>query len=320
MSSLPGGFWAGWVTVLTVVSLLGLVWLIVGVYRRQDEDAAEIASHVWDDTLREGTTAAPLWWFWLILALLATSVVYLILYPGLGSYKGVLEWSQGGRIAAGLERFDAEYGPERERIAAAPLDALRADATAMASAENVFVVNCGGCHGADARGQADAFPDLTDASWQWGGSEAEILASLTQGRTAAMPPWQSLGNEALTALTDHVLALSQGTADSSTTGAQLFAATCSACHGANGQGSPAMGAPTLNDDTWLYGGEPYQIRDSIARGRNGVMPPFGERLDATQIKLLVAWLTRSDGAQIRTATLEPESPAASARISADRAP
>lgn len=313
MDSLPSGFWAGWVTVITVVTLLGLVWVVVGVYRRQDEDAAEVASHVWDDTLREGTAAAPLWWFWLILALLAASVIYLILYPGLGSYKGVLAWSQGGRIAAALERFDAEYGPERERIAAAPLAALRSDPKAMASAENVFVVNCGGCHGLDARGQANLFPDLTDASWQWGGSETDIHTSLTQGRTAAMPAWRALGDDALNALTDHVVALSRGTADPTSQGAQLFASTCSACHGQDGGGMPAMGAPALNDDVWLYGGEPAQVRDSIARGRNGVMPPFGERLDETQIKLLVAWLTRSEGVVIRSAARAPTDPARSSR-------
>src|SRR5690606_4420600 len=145
-----------------------------------------------------------------------------------------------GRIAAGLARFDAEYGPERERIAVAPLDALRNDTAAMASAENVFAVNCSSCHGADARGQANTFPDLTDASWQWGGSEAEILATVTQGRMAAMPPWRSLGDESLNALTDHVVALSRGAADPSAQGAQLFTATCSACHGANGEGNPAL--------------------------------------------------------------------------------
>jgi cytochrome c oxidase cbb3-type subunit 3 len=162
----------------------------------------------------------------------------------------------------------------------------------MASAHNVFLLNCGACHGADARGQANAFPDLTDASWQWGASDADILASLTQGRTAAMPPWRSLGDEALTALTEHVLALSRGTAAVDTQGAQLFSSTCSACHGACGEGMPTMGAPALNDDAWLYGGDAAQVRESIARGRNGVMPPFGERLDPTQVKLLVAWLTR----------------------------
>lgn len=319
MGSLPSGFWAGWVAVITVVTLLGLVWLVVGVYRRQDDEAAEVAAQVWDETLRKGATAAPLWWFWLVVALLATSVVYLILYPGLGSFKGVLAWSQGGRIAAALERFDAEYGPERERLAAAPLAALRGDAKAMASAENIFAVNCSSCHGADARGQADTFPDLTDASWQWGGSETDIHTTVTQGRMAAMPPWRSLGDEVLNALTDHVLALSRGTADPSSQGAQTFASTCSACHGQNGEGTPALGAPALNDDVWLYGGEPAQVRDSIARGRNGVMPPFGERLDEMQIKLLVAWLTRGDAA-VRSVALAPENPAESAPETAGRSP
>ena len=118
MTSIATGFWAGWVVVLTIVSGAGLVWLTLSVYFGGD-DSAEVGHVVWDETLREGTTAAPLWWFWMILALLATSVVYLILYPGFGSYAGVLRWSQGGQIAASLARHEERFGPLRTEIAAA---------------------------------------------------------------------------------------------------------------------------------------------------------------------------------------------------------
>ena len=65
---------------------------------------------------------------------------------------------------------------------------------------------------------------------------------------------------------------------------------CSACHGQNGAGQPALGAPALDDDVSLYGGSPAAVRDSIALGRTGVMPAFGPRLDAAEIRLLAAWL------------------------------
>ena len=29
--------------------------------------------------------------------------------------------------------------------------------------------------------------------------------------------------------------------------------TCAACHGMDGKGNPAMGAPNLTDDVWLHG-------------------------------------------------------------------
>jgi cytochrome c oxidase cbb3-type subunit 3 len=290
MTSIATGFWAGWVVTLTIVSAAGLAWLVVSVYFGRD-DSAEVGHVVWDETLREGTTAPPLWWFWLILALLAASVVYLILYPGLGSYAGVLRWSQGGQIAASLARHDERFGPMRTEIAARPLPQLRQDELAMQSAAHLFSNHCSACHGVDARGQADLFPDLRDASWQWGNEEAQLVQTITGGRQAVMPPWQAvLNDEGVAKMAEYVLALrSGGPADGES--ATAYRNYCSACHGADGAGMTLLGAPALNDDAWLYGGSIASIRDSIARGRTGMMPAFGERLDAAQVKLLTAWLT-----------------------------
>jgi len=290
MASVATGFWAGWVVTLTVVSVIGLVWLLLSVYSARD-DSAEVASHLWDETLREGTTPAPLWWFWLILALLAVSVVYLILYPGLGAYAGALRWSQGSRLADSVARYEQNFGPEHARIAQAPIAELERDATAMRSAWHLFNGNCTACHGPEAHGQAALFPSLTDAEWQWGGDEAQLMQTITQGRTAVMPPWQGvLGDDGVAKMADYVLTLSSGGAAADDDTAQKFLMFCSACHGATGAGLPALGAPALNDNTWLYGGTPAAVRDSIANGRTGTMPAFGTRLDATEIKLLTAWL------------------------------
>jgi cytochrome c oxidase cbb3-type subunit 3 len=290
MPSLPTDFWSGWVTVITVVTLIGLVWFVFSVYFAREPDALD---EVWDETLREGATPAPLWWFWLILALLAVSVVYLMLYPGLGSFAGTLRWSQGGQIAASAASYDARFGPERSRIAAASPAALREEPAAMLSARHIFTNHCAACHGPDARGQAQLFPNLADDDWQWGGEEQQIVQTITLGRQAVMPPLQAaLGDEGVAEVASYARALSSGGAAlaANSEGARLFQTYCSACHGADGAGMPSLGAPALNDGIWLYGGSVEDVRASIALGRTGVMPPFGERLDATQIKLVTAWL------------------------------
>ena len=160
-------------------------WLSASVYFGA-RDSAAVGHEVWDETLREGTTAAPLWWFWMILALLATSVVYLILYPGLGAYRGALRWSQGGQIAASLASVTRSgSAPMRTDIAASALRRqLQQDEAAMRAASHLFNNHCSACHGADARGQASLFPDLRDASWQWGGDER---SSRKRSRTAGRP-------------------------------------------------------------------------------------------------------------------------------------
>jgi len=289
MISVAPGFWAGWILSITIVSLIALAWLSASVYF--SADGADVTHEVWDETLREGTAPAPLWWFWLLVGLLITSVVYLILYPGLGTYRGALRWSQGGEIAASLASYDERFGPERARLAAAPAAELRQDADAMNAAWHVFNNHCTACHGPDARGQAQLFPDLGDDSWQWGGDEQQLAQTIAQGRQAVMPPWQAvLGDDGVAKVADYVLALANGSAPAEGDAATLYRTNCSACHGADGAGLAVLGGPALNDQSWTYGGSIGDVRASIALGRNGAMPAFGGRLDATQIKLLTAWL------------------------------
>jgi cytochrome c oxidase cbb3-type subunit 3 len=291
VAELPSEFWGGWIAVITVLSFVALLWFVIDVYRGGGAD--ETTHEVWDETLREGAKPAPIWWFWFILALMTISVIYVMLYPGLGTWRGALGWSQGGRITERFADYEAQFGEERRRILGESLAALALDDAAMHSALRVFNNNCSSCHGRDAGGQAQQFPDLTDAAWQWGADEAELVATIHAGRRAAMPAWLAVAGEAGVAqVADYVLSLSRGDADAATAsaGGALFQQYCMACHGPDGAGNPLLGAPALNDDAWTYGGERAAVIESIAMGRNGVMPAFGARLDATQIRLLAAWL------------------------------
>lgn len=292
MADMPTDFWSGWIILLTVVSFVGLGWLLYGVYFAENGDRP--AEHaVWDENLREGSAPAPMWWFWLILAAMVFTVVYLMLYPGLGSYSGALQWSQGGRLAESLVLYGAEFDARRAAIAEAPLDVLQADATVMESAGRIFSRDCAACHGAEAQGQADMFPNLADDDWQWGGASEQIDQTLRNGRQAVMPPLAAvLGEDGVAQVAGYVQALSSGAAAAGAPGEAQFRMFCTACHGVDGTGNAILGGPNLTDDIWLYGGSETAITESIAGGRMGVMPAFGQRLDATQIRMLTAWLTR----------------------------
>ena len=292
MADMPNDFWSGWIIVITVTSLIGLAWVIFSIYSSSG-DAHEGEGPIWDENLREGSNPAPLWWFWMILSLLVISVLYLMLYPGLGSYQGALKWSQGGRLSASMEAYQHEFAGMRSLIKEAQLETLQADEGYMRSAQRVFDRNCAVCHGYDAAGQASMFPDLTDAEWQWGGSVAQIEQSIRHGRTAAMVSWSQVlgGDEAVARVASYVRVLGTDAADGHPGQAQ-FNMFCVACHGIDGSGNAALGAPSLVDSVWLYGNSDTALRESIGNGRNGQMPAFGSRLDDTQIRLLLAWLTR----------------------------
>lgn len=287
---MPGDFWAGWVLVLTVLSVAGLAWFVFSLYFGGGGGDGKDRP-VWDGDLREGHHPAPMWWFWMTLAALVFSAVYLMLYPGLGSYAGALQWSQGGRLQRSEAAWQERFGDARARIAATAPAALHAHDDLMAAAERIFRRHCAACHGADAGGQANMFPDLTDAEWQWGGDAAAIEKTIRDGRTAVMVGWGAvLGEEGVDAVADYVRQLASGVPDQHP-GHAGYTQFCVACHGADGAGQPLLGAPSLADDIYLYGAD--GIEESIRDGRGGTMPAFAGRLDDAQIRLLVAWLTKS---------------------------
>lgn len=291
MADMPSDFWSGWIAVITIVSFAGLGWLVFSAFFSGEPEEEGEHSPVWDGNLREGSNPAPMWWFWMIFSMMILSVIYLMLYPGLGSYKGALQWSQGGRLSDSMAAYEAEFGGIRNLIAEAQLETLQADADMMRSAQRVFDRNCAVCHGYDAAGQAMHFPDLTDAEWQWGGTPAQIEQSIRTGRTAVMVGWQQvLGDEGVTNVADYVLQLGQPSADGHPGQAQ-YNQLCVACHLPDGSGNAVLGAPNIVDGVTLYGNDTDALRHTIAVGRNGIMPPFGNRLDDTQVRLLVALLT-----------------------------
>ena len=291
IADMPSDFWAGWIAVLTVVSLLGLVWLVFSIYfiaNRQEQHE----SPVWDHTLTEGKYSAPMWWFWMTLCALVFTVIYLMLYPGLGSFSGTLKWSQHGRLDHSLARYDERFLALRKNISQRSLSELQNNAAIMESAQRVYAQNCAACHGVDGNGQAHAFPNLKDEEWQWGGTETAITQTIKQGRRAVMVGWLNvLGEEGVMQVVNYVKTFaSKSNSSVKDNGKKIYQDNCSACHGFTGEGNQILGAPNLTDAIWLYGNNDDALYQTIAYGRSGVMPAFEQRLDELQIRMLVAWL------------------------------
>jgi cytochrome c oxidase cbb3-type subunit 3 len=141
---------------------------------------------------------------------------------------------------------------------------------------------------------------LTDNIWQWGGSTADILQTVLQGRTAQMPPWGEAlraagGRYATDDVAFYVLSKSDPevgrfNGDAAARGAKLFASICAACHGADARGNPQLGAPDLTDEYWLYGRSRAAIRAGLDQGRNGSMPAHEPLIGATRARLAAAWV------------------------------
>ncbi len=290
---MPIEFWAGWVVFLTLASLAGLAWLVYSAYfGGKVAGADEESPTVWDENLREGAHPPPLWWFWFMLASLVFTLIYLILYPGLGSFKGAFEWSQGGELEERLTAHTVEFGPQRTAIAQMSLSAIRQDTKLMQTAERIFERQCAACHGLSATGQDATFPNLRDNAWQWGGSSTAIEQSIREGRHGIMIGWKhALNRTEASQLAQYTVALAGSKKPTSHPGKAKFEELCIACHGIDGTGQEALGAPDLTKGAYTYGGGTLNILETILYGREGEMPAFDGVLDDMQIRLLVAWLS-----------------------------
>jgi cytochrome c oxidase cbb3-type subunit 3 len=293
MADLPSSFWGGWIAVLTIVSLLGLAWLLFGVYFSK-QDSEEHGKIIWDQTLNEGEHPAPIWWFWMILSLMIISVVYLLFYPGLGTFSGVLKWSQNGRIEESYVEYRAEFDAIRNAILSMSMEELQEDGASMNSAERIFDRNCAMCHGREALGIPGSFPNLRDDEWHWGGSPERIEQSIRNGRQASMPAWGArLNDEEINQVVRFIQNMGSGnTIPGDDPGKVIYGQLCFSCHGTDGTGNINLGVPSLANEAWLYGDSDAILTETITHGRSGTMPAFQNRLNDVQIRLLVAWLTR----------------------------
>jgi cytochrome c oxidase cbb3-type subunit 3 len=284
------------IAVTALANIAAVLWLIWWTSRGSGKIAPLETTHVWDDDLTEYNNPLPRWWLWMFLLSIAFGLCYLLWYPGLGRFAGLGSWTAVSQY--NQEDLAARRALE-QRFAAfngKSLAALSEDPGAMATAKNLFALNCSSCHGSDARG-AKGFPNLTDTDWLWGGSEESIYQSVAQGRDAAMPAWGPiLGHDGVENVMGYVLSLSgriSGTPMTAQTlgaGKTTFTTLCSACHGVDGKGNQLLGAPNLTDGIWLHGSSLADIRETITQGRTNKMPAHLERLGETKVRLLAAYV------------------------------
>jgi len=292
MSDFFSSGWSMYIAVVTVVGLIACLALLIIAARRRVMAGDNTTGHIWDEDLRELNNPLPRWWMWLFVLTIVFAGAYLALYPGLGSAAGSLKWSSAGQHQDEQAKARALTAPLFARFAAMPVPDLARNPQAMAVGERLFANNCAACHGADAKG-SKGFPNLTDTDWLWGGSPERIQETITQGRQGMMPPIAAaVGSpEDVRNVAQYVLSLS-GSAHNSIAaefGRPKFA-VCAACHGANGKGNPAMGAPNLTDKTWLHGWGEDAIVAMVTKGKTNVMPAHGERLTPEQIHVLTAYV------------------------------
>lgn len=293
MSDFDNNFWSVYVAAFTLISIAACLLLLwITARKKVDPTADNTTGHVWDGDLREMNNPMPRWWVWLFVLTIVFSLMYLVAYPGLGSYEGQLQWSTRGEHAAEMAQADRELAPLYAQFTAKPAEVLAGDANAKAIGERLFMNNCSQCHGSDARG-SKGFPNLADTDWLHGGSPQKIAETIKGGRIGVMPPMAAaVGSpDDVKNVANYVLSLSGSPHDSlrAQLGKSKFTA-CAACHGVDGRGNTAIGAPNLTDDIWLHGWGEQAIVSIINSGKTNIMPGQSGKLTDAQIHVLGSYV------------------------------
>ncbi|AVH30425.1 cytochrome-c oxidase, cbb3-type subunit III [Vibrio fluvialis] len=314
-------FWSLWITVITLGTLLGCAFLLVWCLKdKMGVEEGVDMGHEYDG-IREINNPLPKWWTYLFVSTFVFAAVYLTLYPGLGNFKGVLGWQSSDQrvrsldeskasIAAAqenktlvqyakeLDDADTYFGEAFKRLAykdggsdLRPIPEIAADSDALKVGQRLFLQNCSQCHGSDARGQK-GFPNLTDNAWLYGGEPDAIVTTIRHGRIGQMPAWKdALGEQGVQEVVSYALSLSGRSVNAreAEAGKARFV-VCAACHGTDGKGNPAVGAPDLTDQDWLFGDSRAAVTETVSNGRSGVMPAWIDILGEDKVQLVAAYV------------------------------
>jgi cytochrome c oxidase cbb3-type subunit 3 len=303
MSDFTSDFWSVYIALITIVSIIacGVLLFSFSTASAGSGGEAQTTGHTWDEDLSEGNSPLPRWWMWLFFITIVFSLVYLVLYPGLGSYAGTFGWSSKGQYDAEQKQAVAQYGPIFEKYSKQDIQTVAADPEARAIGQRLFLANCAQCHGSDAGG-GTGFPNLRDNDWLYGGEPETIKTTITNGRNGVMPSQSTFvgGEEGAKDVANYVISLSgrPHNAERAARGKLKFSTVCFACHGADAKGNKALGAPNLTDDIWLYGGSENAIVTTVMKGRGtnmvadgvSVMPAHKNLLSESKIHLLAAYV------------------------------
>ncbi|PCI61002.1 MAG: cytochrome-c oxidase, cbb3-type subunit III [Gammaproteobacteria bacterium] len=318
-------FWSIWITVLTLGTLIGCYFLLRWCLTNfAGVEEGESMGHSFDG-IEELNNPMPKWWSTFFLITIIWGFGYLLMYPGLGNWKGLFGWQSSNQgiltLAESKERTlsnlkkdsgvlnqydrevaaaNAKYGPIFKAYAARTIEDLASDKKALKVGQRLFIQNCAQCHGSDARGST-GFPNLADNAWLYGGSPATIEETILKGRKShGMMAWSTAlgGEQGVKEVAAYVLSLSGRKLKPEQValvevGKPRFA-MCMGCHGVDGKGSAAMGiklgAPNLTDNTWLYGGSVRRVEESIRNGRAGIMPAWENILGKEKVHVISAYV------------------------------
>ncbi len=269
-------------------------------------DSPKTMGHEWDG-IAEFNNPLPRWWVIVFMVCIAWALVFAVVMPSFPAahryFGGLLGYSSRADLRANLGETANARSQWLEPMKSLSAPAIVANPellqVAMRGGEVIFKENCAACHGIGGTG-SKGYPALVDDEWMWGGTLPEIVQTITHGvrnedpnsHNSMMPAFGRdglLDRAQIATLADYIVAISSGQ-PGKPEGHTLFEANCAVCHGPKGEGTKENGAPALNNQIWLYGGDRNDIITQINSPRHGVMPTWQGRLTDVDIKQVAIYV------------------------------
>ena len=285
--------------------------------RRGKAPEPKTTGHSWDG-IEEYDNPMPRWWLWIFYATIIWGVWYVIAYPAWplvqGATEGYKTWSTRENVASEIEQAEAANSEINERLVSAELSSIpdneELQGYATSAGASVYQTWCAQCHGSGAAGvQVGGYPNLLDNDWLWGGTVEDIHYTIAHGirneddpdaRFSQMPAYgEILEREEIEQVVNYAMSLSgkPRDAEAAVAGEEIFLNNCAACHMEDGGGMAALGAPALNDQIWLYGGDYETIMETVTYSRYGVMPPWNVRLSDAEVRAVAVYVHQLGGGE-----------------------
>lgn len=282
------------------------------VNKKQDNKKPETMGHEWDG-IQEYNNPVPLWWKTIFIACILFAIGYMIYYPSIpfagkdGYFAGIGNWSQYSKLEKELNDAKEQTKDLDAQISKLTIAEIEANPElkeyAIATGKSRFAVSCSQCHGLGANGNKGV-ANLLDDEWIWGSDIENIKYTITNGvrdytnedtRSGVMQAFgldEVLDKKEIKDVVRYVQVLAYNASEnaSSDRGKVIYEENCAVCHGGVGEGNQELGAPALNNQVWLYGGDRRTLVETITEGREAKMTSFKEILSQDDIKRLVVYV------------------------------
>jgi cytochrome c oxidase cbb3-type subunit 3 len=144
---------------------------------------AKLLDHVIDG-IEELDNPPPGWLMAVFYATIVFGIGYAIYYPSFWFWPGLSNWTSAGQYTAQLEQAEKDYAQFKK---AAPEVSLSTETAVLELGAKQYRARCAACHGNDGEGRVG--PSFLDDTWLYGGSDADLVESIKEGRPKGMPAW-----------------------------------------------------------------------------------------------------------------------------------